>query len=101
VHAETLWVALAGIVSTIGTWFSTRRGRAAVAQKDEADAAESLSQTVATLGNQVQALYGLLAETTARAMAAEMRAAAAEHEASQLRVEVARLRVQVAHAHSD
>jgi hypothetical protein len=103
--SATVWVAVIGTVTTVGgsviAWLTGREGRAAVAQKDEADAAESLSQTVAALGMQVRELYEQLAKTERRALSAEVRAAAAEHEAAMLRFEVGRLRIQVAHGQSD
>ncbi|HEY9417968.1 MAG TPA: hypothetical protein VIQ30_24680, partial [Pseudonocardia sp.] len=51
----------ASFATAAGGWWAGRRGRKASAVKDEADAAESLSATVATLGAQVADLYGRLA----------------------------------------
>ena len=80
----------------IGGWVVGKRGRRASAVKDEADAAESLSATVAALGAQVQELYGRLSAAENRAAAAEARAAASDLRAATADAEVLRLREEVA-----
>jgi hypothetical protein len=103
----TAWVAVLGALTTIaGSIIGAVAGRStreAAATRQEADAAEALSKTVADLGTRVQGLYGDLhsawmraAAAEARAGAAEARAAAAEAEVAYLRAEVARLSALVA-----
>lgn len=84
------------VIAPVATWAVTRRRSEAAAVKDEAGAAESLSVTVARLGEQLNGLYVRLSASESRASAAESRLAAAEARAGIAEAEVARLRGEVA-----
>jgi len=83
------------LVGGIAGFIGGRRQRAAAATRDEADAAESLSSTVARLGEEIRTVYSRLSAAEARGSAAETRAAACEARGAIHETEVARLRVEV------
>lgn len=94
-------VAIATLVATtvvgpVITRLLTKRTTDAAATKDEADAAQSLSVTVAALSDQLNALYARLAAAESRASAAESRLAAAEARNAISEAELARVRGEVA-----
>lgn len=89
-------LAVTNIVTPVITWVITRRRNEAAATKDEADAAESLSVTVARLGGELNGLYARLSASESRASSAESRLAAAEARTAVAEAEVARLRGEVA-----
>lgn len=84
------------VAGPVVAWAVARRRNEAAAVKDEADAAESLSVTVARLGGELNGLYARLAASESRASAAESRLAAAEARAGIAEADVARLRGEVA-----
>lgn len=80
------------LVTLLAGWLAGRRGRRAAANRDDADAVESLSSTVARLGQEILGLYVRLAAAEARAAASEARAIAYEGEVAKLRADLGRLR---------
>jgi hypothetical protein len=84
------------VVTALAGYATGRRGKAARAAKDEADAVRQLSETCAHLGSQVNDLYLRLAVAETKASAAESRASAAEARLVLAEAEIKVLRAQQA-----
>lgn len=101
----TIGVAVATVIGgPLGGYLVGRRGRRASVNKDEADAVESLTNSVVSLGQRLDFVskdlreaHTRLEHSEARAVAAEQRAAAAELRAATSESEVLQLRAEVGH----
>jgi hypothetical protein len=74
--------AVIGLVLAVVAYFVGRRGRAAAANRDQADATESLAGSVHTLGVRLDVVSTALWEAQQRLVLTEQRATAAEQRAT-------------------